>query len=134
MRILVVDDDRSVCEAIRICLETEGFDVVVAGNGHEGLAALGGSSFDLLLLDIFMPGMDGLEMIEAFRRRAPATPIIAMSGYMFLSGSARTPEFLDMSTKINSDYNLAKPFKPADVMKAVRACLGLGLAAPRKAG
>ncbi len=122
-RILIVDDDRSVREAIRTYLEWEGFDVVAAANGSEGVGALDRASFDLMLLDMFMPGMDGLQAIEAIRDKAPMTPIIAMSGYMLVSGSDRAPEFLNMSAKIGSDYVLAKPFGPQALMHVVRQCL-----------
>ena len=65
-RILVVDDDPMVCMAIEVYLERHDFQVTVADGGEAGLRALEGSSFDLMLVDIFMPHMRGFESIRFF--------------------------------------------------------------------
>ena len=75
-RILIVDDDQAVRMAIRVLLEHEGFEVVVAESGRRAIEAVDGAAFDLVIVDIFMPGMDGLETIKAFHRCAPGLPII----------------------------------------------------------
>ena len=82
-RVLVVDDDALVCGAIEAALQHHNFEVVIADGGEAGLAALGAASFDVMLVDIFMPRMRGFESIRRFHERAPATPLIAMSGYAF---------------------------------------------------
>ena len=82
-RVLIVDDDPLVCAAIEICLERHGFEVTIADGGEAGLRALEDSSFDLMIVDIFMPHMRGFESIRIFHERAPAIPLIAMSGYAF---------------------------------------------------
>ena len=70
-RVLIVDDDAMVCAAIEIYLERHGFEVTIADGGEAGLRALEESSFDLMLVDIFMPHMRGFESIRIFHERAP---------------------------------------------------------------
>jgi CheY-like chemotaxis protein len=122
-RILVIDDDRSVRTAIKTLLEHEGFEVVAAEDGRAGLDALETTAFDLVIVDIFMPGMDGLETITAFHRRAPLVPIIAMSGFMFRDSATPAPDFLSMATKLGAASSLHKPFRPRDLIAAVQTCL-----------
>ncbi len=128
-RILVVDDDMSVRIATQTLLEHEGYDVIVADSGRTGIEAIASSPFDAVIVDIFMPGMDGLETIKAFNRHAPGVPVIAMSGFMFRNSSAPAPDFLSMSTKLGAAYSLHKPFRPRDLLKAIEACIG-GRSAP----
>jgi DNA-binding response OmpR family regulator len=122
-RILVIDDDTSVRVAIKTLLEHEGFEVVAAEDGRAGLEALESTPFDLVVVDIFMPGMDGLETITALHRRVPGVPIIAMSGFMFRDSSAPAPDFLSMAAKLGAASSLHKPFRPRELIAAVRACL-----------
>ena len=128
-RILVVDDDKSVRIATQTLLEHDSYEVVVADSGRAGIEALADSTFDVVIVDIFMPGMDGLETIKAFHHHASDVPIIAMSGFMFRNTSAPAPDFLSMSTKLGAAYSLHKPFRPRDLLKAIEACLGSGTAA-----
>ena len=76
-RILVVDDDLHVGQAIRIWLKHHGFRVSTADSGPGGLAALDNASFDLMIVDVFMPQMRGFEAIRLFHERAPTVPLIA---------------------------------------------------------
>ena len=82
-RILVVDDDLHTRLAIRAWLKRYGFRVAIADGGTNGLAALDEASFDLMIVDIFMPQMRGFESIRIFHQRAPTVPLIAISGYAF---------------------------------------------------
>ena len=75
-RVLVVDDDPMVCAAIEVCLQQNGFEVIVAEGGDAGLSALETSRFDVMLVDVFMPHMRGFESIRIFHERAPATPLV----------------------------------------------------------
>ena len=70
-RVLVVDDDPMVCMAIEVYLERHDFHVTIAGGGEAGLRALDSQSFDLMIVDIFMPHMRGFESIRIFHERAP---------------------------------------------------------------
>src|SRR3954471_22798292 len=78
-RVLVVDDDPMVCVAIEVCLQRQGFEVTVADGGESGMRALEAESFDVMLIDVFMPHMRGFESIRIFHERMPAVPIIPMS-------------------------------------------------------
>jgi len=122
-RILIVDDDQAVRMAIRVLLEHEGFEVVVAESGRRAIEAVDGAAFDLVIVDIFMPGMDGLETIKAFHRCAPGLPIIAISGFLFRDSTGPAPDFLGMATKLGAAFSLQKPFRPAELLKAVGTCL-----------
>jgi CheY-like chemotaxis protein len=78
-KILIVDDDSAVQTTIRILLERAGHNVVVASDGRKGLAIFEAGDFDLLFLDIFMPGMDGLETMRLIHQKQPLIPIIVIS-------------------------------------------------------
>jgi CheY-like chemotaxis protein len=123
-RVLVVDDDKAVRTVIKTVLELEGFDVVVAEDGRSGIAAIQSYSFDVVIVDIFMPGMDGLETIRIFNKHAPSVPVIAISGFLFRDSSIPAPDFLSMATKLGAAYSLHKPFRPKDLLRVVEACLG----------
>src|SRR2546423_15669452 len=103
-RVLVVDDDKAVRTVIKTVLELEGFDVVVAEDGRSGIAAIQSYSFDVVIVDIFMPGMDGLETIRVFNKYAPSVPVIAISGFLFRDSSIPAPDFLSMATKLGAAY------------------------------
>ena len=122
-RILVVDDDPLIRAAIQAWLEAEKFEVVLADEGRTGLKALETSTFDLMIIDIFMPDMEGLESIRTFRHRAPLMPIIAISGAMIRQHRGWVPDFLGMSTRLGATYCLCKPFKPTELLQAIERCL-----------
>ena len=122
-RILVVDDDPMVCEAIEVCLQHRGFDVTVANGGEEGIRALETSAFDVMLVDIFMPHMRGFESIRVFHERAPQTPLVAMSGYAFADIEPPSPDFHKMALELGATYCLRKPFTPNVLLAALNECL-----------
>ena len=122
-RILIVDDEPAVQVTIRLLLERAGHSVVTAGDGRNGLAIFAAEAFDLLFLDIFMPGMDGLETMRRVRQAHPLIPIIVMSGHLMPSDSTSGPDFLKMAIGLGAVRSLRKPFKPADLLAAVAACL-----------
>ena len=122
-RVLVVDDDPMVCTAIEIYLERHGFEVTIADGGETGLRALEDSSFDLMIVDIFMPHMRGFESIRIFHERAPTIPLIAMSGYAFANLDTPAPDFLRMALELGASRCLRKPFTPVALLKAINECL-----------
>ncbi|UPJ58510.1 response regulator [Bradyrhizobium sp. 192] len=124
--ILIVDDDPAVQITIRLLLERAGHYVTVAGDGRKGLALFEASGFDLLFLDIFMPGMDGLETMRHIRVLAPAIPIIVMSGRSVTPDAYAEPDFLKMATKLGAAASLQKPFPPDALLAAVDGCLKAG--------
>jgi CheY-like chemotaxis protein len=122
-KILIVDDDSAVQMTIRLLLERAGHSVVVAGDGRKGLAVFEAGDFDLVFLDIFMPGMDGLEIMRLVRQQRPLTPIIVISGNPTTWEMGSGPDFLSMAGKLGAVRSLQKPFKPAALLAAVASCL-----------
>ena len=124
--ILIVDDDRAIQNTIRLLLERAGHHVTVADDGRRGLALFEAGRFDLLFLDIFMPGMDGLETMRHIRVLAPAIPIIVISGRSITPDAYAEPDFLKMATKLGAVASLQKPFRPSALLAAVDGCLKAG--------
>ena len=120
-RILIVDDDIAVQATIRLLLERAGHSVVVADDGRRGMVIFEAGDFDLLFLDIFMPGMDGLETMRLVHQQRPLIPIIVISGNPVIMDSG--PDFLTMATKLGAVRSLQKPFKPAALLAAVAGAL-----------
>jgi DNA-binding NtrC family response regulator len=118
-RILVVDDDPMVCMAIEIYLERQGFQVTVADGGETALHALDPSTFDLMLVDIFMTHMRGFKWIMLFHQRAPTIPLIAMFGHAF---NSPTPDFQRMAIELGAMRCLRKPFNPLALLTAINEC------------
>lgn len=121
-RVLVVDDDPMVCNAVEVCLQRRGFEVTVADGGEAGLRALETSGFDVMLIDVFMPHMRGLESIRMFHERRPDVPVIAMSGYAFADPEG-APEFLRTTIELGAACCLRKPFTPNALLTSVNECL-----------
>ena len=121
--ILVVDDDPMVCMAIEIYLQRNNFRVTIAEGGEAGFRALETEQFDLMMIDIFMPHMRGFESIRLFHERAPAIPLIAMSGYAFANLNSPAPDFLRMALELGAARCLRKPFTPDALLAAIKDCL-----------
>jgi CheY-like chemotaxis protein len=108
---------------IRMLLERAGHSVVVAGDGRKGITTFESGSFDLLFLDIFMPGMDGFETMRHILRREPAMPIVVISGRPLVPDAGAEPDFLAMAIKLGAVSSLPKPFRPAELLAKVESCL-----------
>lgn len=122
-RILIIDDDLAVQTTIRLLLERAGHSVAVADDGREGLEVFDAGEFDLLFLDMFMPGMDGLETMRMIHREHPNMPIIVISGRPLAPELNAEPDYLGMATKLGAVCSLSKPFKPAILLATVADCL-----------
>jgi CheY-like chemotaxis protein len=119
-RILVIDDDPAVRAAMQMVLERDGLEVNAVGDGPTGIKLVVAEDFDLLLVDLFMPGMDGLETIRQVHRHKPGLPIIIMSGLSFASAAGtQPPDFLAMAGKLGAVGNLKKPFRPRELLAVV---------------
>jgi CheY-like chemotaxis protein len=132
-RIQVIDDDQAVRTTLRLLLEREGHEVFLAEDGRKGIEQFESEAFDLLIVDIFMPGMDGLETIRTIHRLRPETPIIVISGYAFRTALETVPDFLEMAVKFGAVSSLKKPFRPSELMSVVTACLESPAGGPRTA-
>lgn len=120
-KILVVEDELSLLQALELKLTKEGFHVVSAHNGQEGLAVAIQEHPDLILLDIIMPIMDGLTMLKKLREYPPAkdTPVIILTN---LTGSEKVAEALENES---FDFLVKSDWRLEDVVKKVREKLGL---------
>jgi CheY-like chemotaxis protein len=118
-RILVIDDDQAVRLTIQLVLERAGHEVTLADGGRQGVQLFGDDDFDLLIVDIFMPGMDGLETMRDIHRLRPAVPVVVISGYAFRTPVETVPDFLKMAEKLGAVRTLRKPFRPAELLSIV---------------
>jgi DNA-binding response OmpR family regulator len=121
--VLVVEDDVSIALGLRINLENEGYRVLVAEDGERGLELARAESPDLIVLDVMLPKMNGLEVLQALRGEGRTMPIIILS--------ARTGE-MDKVTglELGAEDYVAKPFSLAELLARVRAALRRGPMAP----
>jgi CheY-like chemotaxis protein len=121
--ILVIDDDRAVLSTIKLLLERAAHAVEAVDNSRAGLRLLEIQGFDLLIVDIFMPGMDGFETMRLVHQSRPEMPVIVISGQQFRSASEQEPDFLYMATKLGAVSSLQKPFRPHELLAAVAKSL-----------
>lgn len=112
-RLLVTDDDPAIVGLVRATLEPEGFEIVAASNGKEAVDLMKQGGFDLVILDIMMPVMDGLEACRQIRRFSEI-PII------FLSAKDEEADTVVGFTLGADDY-VTKPFKPRELTARIRA-------------
>lgn len=111
-RVLVVDDEARVRTACRRVLETEGYAISEAGDGAEGLVAIERERPDLVLVDLMMPNMTGLQLLAAARRSQPDLAFVVITGYATLDKAVE-------AMKEGADDFLAKPFKPRELRLVV---------------
>jgi DNA-binding response OmpR family regulator len=114
MRILVVEDEKKTASFIRKALQAEGFAVDVCHNGEDGLAAARLTPFDAIVLDIMLPGRDGLSLLRQLRERQNGTPVL------LLSARGEVNERVEGLNAGADDY-LPKPFVIAELVARVRA-------------
>jgi DNA-binding NtrC family response regulator len=114
-RVLLVDDELALRRVLRRALERAGFDVVEAPNGMVASELAGQSAFDLVVTDVHMPVMDGLELLRWLAAKQPAVPVVLMSG-SFDVGAA------DAAGLLGAFHFLRKPFLMSDLERlALRA-------------
>jgi DNA-binding response OmpR family regulator len=121
-RILLVDDDDLFAGMVRKFLDVSGYAVVRARNGKEALKLHDPAQFSLVVTDLIMPDMEGVELILALRKLNPAVKIIAQSG----GGRNQPDTYLAIAQKAGAMRTLAKPFPLEELGKAVRECLNAG--------
>jgi len=117
-RILVVDDEPDTLGLIELTLQTAGFSVRTAGNGDQALGILTGDTFDLLLLDIMMPGMTGFDLLEILKNRDIQIPPV-----VFLTAKSRQ-EDREMGESLGAAAFLTKPTTRGDLLDTIRSILG----------
>lgn len=105
-KILIVDDDEAICKMLVRLLSRYGYETSVANNGNEGLKKCAVVNFDLIITDIIMPDMEGIEFIITLKRKYPEINVIAMSGGGYLAPQ----EYLDTAKDFGVIDTFTKPF------------------------
>ncbi len=119
-KILIIEDDASICNLFARYLEGRGYQVVCAGDGVEGLEKLREEGADLVLTDIMMPEMDGLEVVREIRKVDDKLPVIAISGGMH----AVSVNFVSVAQDFGADAIFEKPVALADLLASVQRLTG----------
>ena len=113
-KILIVEDERSIIDILKFNLVRGGFEVTCADNGDDGFALASGGGFDLVLLDVMLPGLDGFEICKRLRASRLAVPIIMLT--------AREEENdMVLGLELGADDYITKPFSMKELLARVRA-------------
>ncbi len=115
-RVLVIDDEPSVADALRVILEDEGFAVVVAANGRDGIAEARRAPFSVTVTDLRLPDMDGLEVLGAFREGGLGGALILITSYF-------SPEIFARASDLGVVGVIAKPFLPSEILQLIASAL-----------
>ena len=124
-RILVIDDDRAVCAAVAAMLGKLGHEAVLASNTIDGIATAESGAIDIALIDMNMPGLDGLEAVKAIARIEPSIPVISMSG-----GSTTTSadDYAVLAVNFGAALFLPKPFSGEQLQRAITTVMSASTA------
>lgn len=114
MRILIIEDEYELCESMAEGLRVDGYEVDTCQNGEEGLDILFSAEYDLILLDLNLPGMDGMDILKEFRKDNQETPVLILSARIALSDKIQG---LDEGA---NDY-LTKPFHFEELEARIRS-------------
>jgi twitching motility two-component system response regulator PilG len=118
-RILVVEDEESLLKLETILLKAQGYDVTGVGDGHEALREMECRRFDLVVLDVMLPDMDGFEVC----RRIRGNPVTALVPVIMLTAKKSRGD-LAAGRQAGADAYITKPFKAAAVVSAIRQFIG----------
>jgi two-component system phosphate regulon sensor histidine kinase PhoR len=121
--ILVVDDEATVCKSIRKALSCEAYDIDIALSGEEALQMEERKKYDVMIVDLMMPGLSGLDLLKSLKTRRPSAQIIMVTGYPTMKNTLQ-------AMQIGAFDFLPKPFLPADI----RGVVARALAAVEKEG
>lgn len=123
-RVLVIEDDVCVSSAIRAILIQHRYETVVASRAHAGIHQFRTGKFDVVMIDLFMPGMNGLDTITRIRSES-AVSIIAMSGFCLRNSQDAGQDYLGMAKGRGATTSLRKPFSPLQLVSAIDRSLAL---------
>jgi len=112
LKVLVIDDESVICDACRLVLEEKGHGVDRCLTGTEGLQAIERSPYDIILLDMKLPDIDGTEILKTVREKTPAPCVIVMTGYSTMSNALQ-------AMKLGAADYLAKPFADDELLAAI---------------
>jgi len=118
-RILVIDDEEAIREVLEVMLTGEGYEVIEAADGRDGMKRFQENPFDLVITDLIMPEKEGIETIIDLRRHYPQVKVIAVSGGGIVPGA----DYLTVAQAVGAHRVFEKPFVVADLLKAVKDLL-----------
>ncbi len=119
-KILVVDDESSVRDMVAAMIEPAGYDVLLASNGVEAIAACRGGTVNLIITDIVMPEKNGIDLIMEAKKEFPEIPVIAVSGGGGIEGRY---DYLEIAKLVGAKNILKKPFSMEDLRSMVKNTL-----------
>ncbi|WP_119419379.1 response regulator transcription factor [Desertibaculum subflavum] len=119
-RILIIDDDGDVRETVVRLLELDGHEIAAPPSSRDVSAAIEAGDYDLVVTDVIMPEMDGIEVVRKVRKARPNCPILAISGG---SSSMSSRTLLHMVGALGADATMKKPFSRAELQAAIGALL-----------
>jgi two-component system chemotaxis response regulator CheY len=113
LRVLIVEDERSVADALRLIMEDAGYEVSVACCGRGGLKAHAARKFDLVITDVNLPDVSGLQVLRLLRAALPPCPVIVITANC-------APEIVEAAKLGGALEVLLKPFLPSDIIRLAR--------------
>ena len=119
MRVLVVEDERKLRDVLASALQSEHYEVVASGTGDEGFVRSQGEAFDLVVLDLMLPGRSGLEILQALRQRRIDTPVLLLTARDGVDDRV-------LGLDLGADDYLVKPFALPELLARIRALLRRG--------
>ena len=112
-KLLIIDDEENIRKMLKKSLEAENYQIELALNGEEGLEKVKGGNFDLILLDLNLPGMDGIEVLEQLRAEDNLTPVLIITGYGSVDSAVKV-------MKLGAIDYLQKPFNPEEIKEQIQ--------------
>jgi DNA-binding response OmpR family regulator len=116
-RILIVDDDESIRTLLSAQLTGQGYEVSSVDGGGVAIETLGSQSYDVILLDIQMPTVDGFEVLKYAKEKQPATKVIMLSGFADMKN-------MIVAKQLGADQFVSKPYEFTELLSALQAVLG----------
>ena len=119
VRVLIVEDERKLAQVVASALQAEHYDVVVAATGEDGFYRANAEPFDLVILDLMLPGRNGLEILQTLRQRRVETPVLILTARDSLDDRV-------LGLDLGADDYLVKPFALPELLARIRALLRRG--------
>ena len=116
MRILIVDDEEVLRDVLDAVLRREGFDVISASSGEEALSILDAEEVDLVILDVMLPGISGIDTLRSIRISTPQLPVVVITAFSSIDGAIE-------AMKYGAFHYIPKPFKNEEVVMTVNKAL-----------
>ncbi|MHB8056219.1 MAG: response regulator [Candidatus Aminicenantales bacterium] len=115
-RILIVDDERTVAQSIALALAGDAVEIETVLSGEDALIRTAAVNYDLIICDLMMPGLSGLDLLKSLREYRPRTPVLMITGYP-------TVKTAEESLKMGAVAYITKPFTPTDIRNAASRAL-----------